>query len=148
MQNLAGKTAFVTGGASGIGLGIAQALLGAGMKVAIADIREDHLEDAREELDGLGDVLPIPLDVTDREGFAAAADETERKFGKIHVLVNNAGVAALGPVELATFSDWDWTLGFLPRRGAVEHRRGGEDAAGEVCGHWLCRQRQGAAGLG
>ena len=49
MQDLAGKTAFVTGGASGIGLGIAKALLGAGMKVVIADIREDHLEDAREE---------------------------------------------------------------------------------------------------
>src|SRR6478735_6845721 len=52
MQDLAGKTAFVTGGASGIGLGIAKALLGAGMKVVIVDIREDHLEDAREELDG------------------------------------------------------------------------------------------------
>ena len=111
MQDLAGKTAFVTGGASGIGLGIAKALLGAGMKVVIADIREDHLEDAREELDGRGDVLPIPLDVTDREAFAAAADETERKFGNIHVLVNNAGVAALGPVELAAYGDWDWTLG-------------------------------------
>ena len=111
MQNLAGKTAFVTGGGSGIGLGIAKALLGAGMKVAIADIREDHLEDAREELDGRGDVLPIPLDVTDREAFAAAADETERKYGNIHILVNNAGVAALGPVELAAYGDWDWTLG-------------------------------------
>ena len=111
MQNLAGKTAFVTGGGSGIGLGIAKALLGAGMKVTIADIREDHLEDAREELDGRGDVLPIPLDVTDRAAFAAAADETERKFGNIHLLVNNAGVAALGPVELAAYGDWDWTLG-------------------------------------
>jgi NAD(P)-dependent dehydrogenase (short-subunit alcohol dehydrogenase family) len=106
MQNLAGKTAFVTGGGSGIGLGIAKALLGAGMKVVIADVREDHLEDAREELDGRGDVLPIPLDVTDREAFAAAADETERKFGHIHILVNNAGVAALGPVELAAYGDW------------------------------------------
>ena len=111
MQDLVGKTAFVTGGGSGIGLGIAKALLGAGTKITIADIREDHLEDAREELDGRGDVLPIPLDVTDREAFAAAADETERKFGKIHVLVNNAGVAALGPVEMATYGDWDWTLG-------------------------------------
>lgn len=111
MQDLAGKTAFVTGGASGIGLGIAKALLGEGMKVTIADIREDHLEDAIEELDGGGDVLPIRLDVTDREAFARAADQTEARFGKIHVLVNNAGVAALGPVELATYGDWDWTLG-------------------------------------
>ena len=111
MQDLAGKTAFVTGGASGIGLGIAKALLGEGMKVVIADVREDHLEDAREELDGRGDVLPIPLDVTDREAFARAADETEHRFGRIHLLVNNAGVAALGPVELAAYGDWDWTLG-------------------------------------
>lgn len=135
MQNLAGKTAFVTGGGSGIGLGIAQALLGAGMRVVIADIREDHLENAREELNGRGDVLPIPLDVTDREAFAAAADETERKFGNVHVLVNNAGVAALGPVELAKYGDWDWTLGvclggtingivtFLPR--ILAHGEGG-----------------------
>ena len=111
MQNLAGKTAFITGGGSGIGLGIAKALLGAGMRVTIADIREDHLEAASEELDGGGDVLAIPLDVTDRDAFASAADETERKFGNIHVLVNNAGVAALGPIELATYGDWDWTLG-------------------------------------
>src|SRR5688500_2250405 len=111
MQDLAGKTAFVTGGASGIGLGIAKALLGAGMRVVIADIREDHLEDAREEIEGREDVLQIPLKVNDREAFAAAADETGRKFGNIHVLVNNAGVAALGPVELAAYGDWDWTLG-------------------------------------
>ena len=56
-------------------------------------------------------MLPIPLDVTDRAAFAAAADETERKFGKIHILVNNAGVAALGPLEQAAYGDWDWTLG-------------------------------------
>lgn len=111
MQNLAGKTAFVTGGASGIGLGIAKALLGEGMKVTIADIREDHLEDAIEELDGGADVFPVRLDVTDREAFARVADDTEARFGKIHLLVNNAGVAALGPVELATYGDWDWTLG-------------------------------------
>lgn len=110
MQNLAGKTAFVTGGGSGIGLGIAQALLGAGMRVVIADIREDHLENAREELDGRGDVLPIPLDVTDREAFAAAADETERKFGNVHVLVNNAGVAAIMDVERLTPGEWQRTL--------------------------------------
>jgi NAD(P)-dependent dehydrogenase (short-subunit alcohol dehydrogenase family) len=111
MQNLAGRTAFITGGASGIGLGIALALLDKGMKVAIADIRDDHLESAVAELDGGEDVLALKLDVTDREAFARAADETEAAFGKIHVLVNNAGVAALGPVELATYGDWDWTLG-------------------------------------
>ena len=111
MQNLPGKTAFITGGASGIGLGIAKALLGAGMNVAIADIRDDHLAAAEAELAGGHKVLPIKLDVTDRAAFAAAADAAEAKFGKIHVLCNNAGVAVVGPTELATFADWDWVMG-------------------------------------
>lgn len=111
MQNLPGKTAFITGGASGIGLGIAKALLGAGMNVAIADIRDDHLAAAEAELAGGDRVLALKLDVTDRAAFAAAADATEAKFGKIHILCNNAGVAVVGPTELATFADWDWVMG-------------------------------------
>jgi NAD(P)-dependent dehydrogenase (short-subunit alcohol dehydrogenase family) len=111
MQNLEGKTAFVTGGASGIGLGIAKALLGARMNVVIADIRDDHLEAGSAELDGGDRVLAIKLDVTDRADFARAADATEARFGKIHILCNNAGVAVVGPTELATFSDWDWVMG-------------------------------------
>jgi NAD(P)-dependent dehydrogenase (short-subunit alcohol dehydrogenase family) len=111
MQNLQGKTAFITGGASGIGLGIAKALLGAGMNVVIADIRDDHLADATAELGGGDRVLAIKLDVTDRADFARAADATEAKFGKIHILCNNAGVAVVGPTELATFADWDWVMG-------------------------------------
>ena len=111
MQNLQGKTAFVTGGASGIGLGIAKALLGAGMNVVIADIRQDHLDAATVELSGGDHVLAIKLDVTDRADYARAADATEAKFGKVHILVNNAGVAVVGPTELATFADWDWVMG-------------------------------------
>lgn len=111
MQNLEGKTAFVTGGASGIGLGIAKALLGAGMKVVIADIRDDHLAAATDELAGGDHVLALKLDVTNRDDYARAADAAEAKFGKVHILVNNAGVAVVGPTELATFSDWDWVMG-------------------------------------
>ncbi|WP_374420047.1 SDR family NAD(P)-dependent oxidoreductase [Novosphingobium arvoryzae] len=111
MQNLEGKTAFVTGGASGIGLGIAKALLGAGMKVVIADIRDDHLAAATEELVGGANVLAVKLDVTNRDQFAAAADAAEAAFGRIHLLVNNAGVGLVGPTDLATFSDWDWVNG-------------------------------------
>ncbi len=111
MQNLPGKTGFVTGGASGIGLGIAKALLGAGMNVVIADIRQDHLDSARAELAGGDRVLALRLDVTDRADFATAADAAEARFGKIHLLVNNAGVAVVGPTELATFADWDWVMG-------------------------------------
>jgi NAD(P)-dependent dehydrogenase (short-subunit alcohol dehydrogenase family) len=111
MQNLSGKTAFVTGGASGIGLGIAKALLGAGMNVVIADIRGDHLESATKELDGGDHVLALTLDVTNRDQFAHCADAAEAKFGKIHILCNNAGVAVVGPTELATYADWDWVMG-------------------------------------
>lgn len=115
MQNLPGKTAFVTGGASGIGLGIAKALLGAGMNVTIADIRQDHLDDAVAELnreyDAADRVLALQLNVTDREAFAKAADAAEARFGNIHLLVNNAGVAVVGPTHLATFADWDWVMG-------------------------------------
>jgi NAD(P)-dependent dehydrogenase (short-subunit alcohol dehydrogenase family) len=111
MQDLPGKTAFVTGGASGIGLGIAKALLGAGMNVVIADIRDDHLAAATAELGNSERVLALKLDVTDRAAYARAADAAEARFHKIHVLCNNAGVAVVGPTELATFADWDWVLG-------------------------------------
>ena len=111
MQNLPGKTAFVTGGASGIGLGIAKALLGAGMNVVIADIRDDHLETAKAELGSPARVLALQLDVTNRADFARAADAAETRFGNIHLLCNNAGVAVVGPTILATYADWDWVMG-------------------------------------
>ncbi|WP_428027908.1 SDR family NAD(P)-dependent oxidoreductase [Altererythrobacter sp.] len=110
MQDLAGKTAFITGGASGIGLGIAKAALGYGMNVVIADIRDDHLAEGEAELGGGDRVLALKLDVTDREAYARAADAAEAKFGKLHLLINNAGVAVVGPTELATFQDWDWVM--------------------------------------
>lgn len=111
MQNLPGKTAFVTGGASGIGLGIAKALLGAGVRVVIADVRDDHLQAAQAELAAPENTLALKLDVTDRAAFARAADAAEMRFGKIHLLCNNAGVAVVGPTVLATFADWDWVMG-------------------------------------
>jgi NAD(P)-dependent dehydrogenase (short-subunit alcohol dehydrogenase family) len=111
MQDLPGKTAFVTGGASGIGLGIAKALLGAGMNVVIADIRDDHLAAAAAELGHSERVLALKLDVTDRAAYARAADAAEARFRNIHILCNNAGVAVVGPTELATFADWDWVMG-------------------------------------
>src|ERR1700733_11219510 len=111
MQDLPGKTAFVTGGASGIGLGIAKALLGAGMNVVIADIRDDHLAAATAELGFPERVLALKLDVTDRAAYARAADAAEARFRRIHVLCSNAGVAVVGATELAPFADWDWVLG-------------------------------------
>jgi NAD(P)-dependent dehydrogenase (short-subunit alcohol dehydrogenase family) len=114
MKDVRGTVAFVTGGASGIGLGIAQALAGAGAKVVLADLRPDHLGTARESFARRGQsasVHTILLDVTDRSGFTAAADETERVFGKVQILVNNAGVGIEGPLKESTYADWDFGLG-------------------------------------
>jgi NAD(P)-dependent dehydrogenase (short-subunit alcohol dehydrogenase family) len=112
MQQLEGKTAFVTGGASGIGLGMAQAFVGAGMSVVIADLRRDHIDRAVESFAG-EPVHAIELDVTDRGGFARAADEAERELGHVHVVCLNAGMGILGPVTVARYDDWDWGLGVL-----------------------------------
>jgi len=112
MRDVEGRTAFVTGGASGIGLGMATAFAGAGMNVVIADVRPDHIGTALERL-GDASVHAIELDVTDRAGFARAADEAEGVFGNVHVLCNNAGVGILGPARDARYDDWDWGLGVL-----------------------------------
>jgi len=113
MEHLRGRHAFVTGGASGLGLGIARALLDAGMKVTIADFRKDHIETAMalfESIQKARDVLAVELDVTDRANFARAADAAFAQMGVVDVLVNNAGVGILGPIANATFSDWDWGI--------------------------------------
>jgi NAD(P)-dependent dehydrogenase (short-subunit alcohol dehydrogenase family) len=109
MQDLEGRVAFITGGGSGVGLGMAKAFVAAGMHVAIADVRADHLEAATAELGGA--VHAIRLDVTDRDAFARAADETERVLGKVHVLCNNAGINLFNDIADATYQDWDWVLG-------------------------------------
>jgi NAD(P)-dependent dehydrogenase (short-subunit alcohol dehydrogenase family) len=109
MRDVAGKVAFITGGGSGVGLGMAKSFVGAGMRVAIADAREDHLEDATAQL---GDAAhPVHLDVTDRDALARAADETERAVGPVDVLCNNAGINLFNDIADATYQDWDWVLG-------------------------------------
>ena len=114
MKDVRGRVAFITGGASGIGLGIAHALVDAGAKAVLADLRDDHLSAARADFASRGQsdsVHGIHLDVTDRNGFAAAADTAERVFGKIQILINNAGVGIEGPLKDATYADWDFGLG-------------------------------------
>lgn len=112
MKDVNGKTAFITGGASGIGFGMAQAFAAGGMNVAIADIEESALTDAADKLSSEGaSVWTTVLDVTDRAGFARAADEAEARFGKVHVICNNAGVSSRGPIERASYDDWDWVMG-------------------------------------
>jgi NAD(P)-dependent dehydrogenase (short-subunit alcohol dehydrogenase family) len=112
VHEVEGRTAFVTGGASGIGLGMATAFAGAGMNVVIADLRPDHIETALDTLAG-NPIHAIELDVTDRDAFTRAADEAESVFGHVHVLCNNAGMGILGPVTDARYDDWDWGLGVL-----------------------------------
>jgi NAD(P)-dependent dehydrogenase (short-subunit alcohol dehydrogenase family) len=113
MKELRDRVAFITGGASGIGLGIAGAFVESGMKVVLADLRQDHIDEAMAGFSKSGrgrSVHAIRLDVTDRAAMAAAADETERVFGKVHVLVNNAGVGIQGPFKGITYADWDFGL--------------------------------------
>jgi NAD(P)-dependent dehydrogenase (short-subunit alcohol dehydrogenase family) len=136
MQEVRDKVAFITGGASGIGLGIAGAFVGAGMRVVLADLRQDHIDKALAEFRRHGhshSVHAISLDVTDRAAMSAAADETERVFGAVHVLVNNAGVGIQGPFNGITYADWDFGMAvnlggvinglqtFLPRIRAHGH---------------------------
>lgn len=113
MRQLEGKTAFVTGAASGIGLGIARALAGAKLNIALADIEEAPLERACAEIQVLGvQATATVLDVADREGMYRAAEDVERVFGRVDVLVNNAGVGFVGtPLDEIRDQDFDWVIG-------------------------------------
>jgi NAD(P)-dependent dehydrogenase (short-subunit alcohol dehydrogenase family) len=111
VKDLAGRTAFITGGASGIGLALATACLDANMKVVVADIREDHLEATRRAIGhDAARVRFLKLDVSDRDAMARAAEETERAFGPVHLLCNNAGVGDGVAIDTAGYEDWDWVL--------------------------------------
>ena len=112
MKDVAGKVAFVTGGASGMGLAMVRSFAAAGMKVVAADIEQSALDRVAEEFaNSNGQVLTRHLDVTDRNAVESAADAAEAAFGKVHVLCNNAGVAVGGNVDEMSYADWDWVLG-------------------------------------
>jgi len=113
MKDFAGKIAFITGGASGAGFGQAKVFSEAGMKVVIADIRQDHLDEAMAYFkEKKAPVHAIKLDITDRKAYAAAADEVEKVFGgPPQLLINTAGVNTFGPAEASTFEDFDWVIG-------------------------------------
>jgi NAD(P)-dependent dehydrogenase (short-subunit alcohol dehydrogenase family) len=137
VQDVRGKVAVVTGGTSGIGLGIAKAFAAAGAKVVVTYRTGRHLDEAlaffRERPDMV--VHPMALDVTDRQQMSRVADEVKDRFGKVHILCNNAGVGVLSKIMDATYDDWDWSLAvniggavngiqcFLPK--LLEHGEGG-----------------------
>src|ERR1700690_2414436 len=111
MRELAGKTAFVTGGASGIGLALGQAFVQAGMKVVLADIEADALAAAVESLRAsTPDIRGVICDVTDPASVDRAAKVSQDAFGNIHVVCNNAGVAAAGGIDNISIDNWRWVL--------------------------------------
>jgi NAD(P)-dependent dehydrogenase (short-subunit alcohol dehydrogenase family) len=111
MQELAGKTAFVTGGASGIGFALGRTFAEAGMKVMLADIEPDALAVAVDTLRDVGpDVRGVACDVADPNSVERAAKAAYEAFGNVHVVCNNAGVAAAGGIDNISLENWRWVL--------------------------------------
>jgi NAD(P)-dependent dehydrogenase (short-subunit alcohol dehydrogenase family) len=112
MREFAGKTAFITGGASGIGLALGTALLQAGASVMLVDLETEPLARAVHELRTIApNVDGSYCDVSDRKSVEQAAEETLRRFGDVQILCNNAGVSRAGRAENITESDWQWVIG-------------------------------------
>jgi NAD(P)-dependent dehydrogenase (short-subunit alcohol dehydrogenase family) len=111
MKSLNGKTAFITGGASGIGFAIAEAVGRAGMKVMLAGVNEANLDAAVERLRAKQiAVARVPCDVSKRADVEHAALATIAAFGKVHLVVNNAGVATGGQIGEVREADWRWLV--------------------------------------
>jgi len=112
MTELGGKTAVISGGAEGIGFSIAQALAAQGMNIVLGDIDLAQLADAVQTLEGKGvPVLGVHMDVTDIRQWQNLADQAINRFGKIHMLVNNAGVGGgSGAIEQIDDKDWRWVV--------------------------------------
>lgn len=111
MKQVEGRTAFITGGASGIGLSMARSFGRAGMNVVLADIDPDALETALADLHQRQiKAIGVECDVVSRQSVQEAAKKAVAEFGKVHVVCNNAGVGAGGPIEEVRPSDWDWVI--------------------------------------
>ena len=111
MEDVAGKVAFITGGASGLGLAMAHSFVRVGMKVAIADVEESALKSAKEAFQkNNSEVITMKVDVTDRQSMGEAREQTLDAFGQVHVICNNAGVALNGNISDMRYPDWDWVM--------------------------------------
>ncbi len=112
ITDVKGKVAYITGGSSGIGLGIARALHEAGAKVILGNLDDSQFAEALKNFPANDPrVRTIVHDVLDREGWESKADLIEKFFGPVHILVNNAGVGRLPSLVAGTLKDWDWGMG-------------------------------------
>lgn len=111
MDELTGKVAVVTGGASGIGLALGRAFAAEGMSIVLADIEADALDKAVADLPEGTEVEAVVCDVSDAAEVEALRDRALDRFGAVHVVCNNAGVSAGGPVWEQSLDDWRWVLG-------------------------------------
>lgn len=111
MRELAGKAAFVTGGASGIGLALCRVFAKAGIKIMLADIEKEVLDTAMASLEGIGtEVRGVLCDVADPVSVDKAAEAAFTTFGKIHIVCNNAGVAGRGGINDISLANWRWVF--------------------------------------
>lgn len=165
MTDIAGRSAFITGGANGIGLGIARQLASAGVKLGLADLDADALVRAKAELGEQVPVATAVLDVRDRDAFARAADAVEDAIGPVSLLFNNAGVSGAFPVAKLTYDMWNWVIGinlygvingiqtFLPRMiergrgGYIVNTASGAGLAATASGTLYCTSKFGVVGL-
>jgi NAD(P)-dependent dehydrogenase (short-subunit alcohol dehydrogenase family) len=112
ITDVKGKVAYITGGVSGIGLGIARVFHEAGMKVVLGYLDDQHVGDALKHFPERDPgVHTVKHDVMDRDGWERVADEIDKKFGTLQILVNNAGVGLQAPASTGTYKDWEWGLG-------------------------------------
>ncbi len=110
MNNLAGKVAVITGGGSGIGLGMARAFADAGMRLVVADLNEEPLAAVREELGARTEVLTHRCDVSQHDEVQGLADAAVQRFGSVNLLCSNAGVGIPTPTENMKLADWKWII--------------------------------------
>lgn len=165
MTDVSGRTAFITGGANGIGLGIARAMARAGAKLILADLDAAALDRAKAELQVLTAVETFELDVRDREAYASVAAAAEDALGPVSLLFNNAGVAGATPAAKLTYAHWDWSIGinlhgvingiqtFLPKMverglgGHIVNTASGAGLAATSSGVLYCTAKFGVVGL-
>src|SRR5205823_1595893 len=112
MDQFQGRVAVITGGGGGIGSAMARAFAARGARLVLADLTDATMCGIAEELRAGGaDVLTVPTDVTSLDSVRALADAAERRFGAVHIVCNNAGIATFGEIAYSTHADWEYTMG-------------------------------------